>query len=70
MLDKAALAWAKMWLVVMIAPAGEYALASFSVLKDLEQFAFVPAIAFGQVITLLVSNDVGSRKLVWREARY
>ncbi len=60
MLDKATLAWAKIWLVPMIAPAGDYALASFSVLKDIEQFAFVPAIAFGQVITLLVSNDVGA----------
>ncbi len=60
MLDKATLAWAKIWLVRMLAPAGEQSLASFSAIRDLEQLAFIPAIAFGQVITFLVSNDVGA----------
>lgn len=59
MLDKAVLALAKIWLVKLLAPMGKVALASFSVIKDMEQLAFVPAAAFAQVITLLVSNDFG-----------
>ncbi|MCL5436436.1 MAG: MATE family efflux transporter [Candidatus Dependentiae bacterium] len=59
-LDKALLAGAKIWLVRLIAPMGKVALASYSVIRDMEQFAFVPAIAFASVITLLVSNDYGS----------
>lgn len=57
MLDKATLAAAKIWLVRLIAPMGKTALASFTVIREMEQFAFVPAIAFAQVITFLVSND-------------
>lgn len=59
MLDKATLAAAKMVLGALIAPMGKYALASFAVIKDIEQLAFVPAIAFAQVVTLLVSNAYG-----------
>ena len=59
-LDKAALAIAYIWLCKMIAPMGTCALATFSVVKDLERFAFLPAIAFAQVITILVSNDYGA----------
>jgi Na+-driven multidrug efflux pump len=61
MLDKATLAAAKMVLGALIAPMGKYALASFAVIKDMEQLAFVPAIAFAQVITLLVSNAYGKK---------
>lgn len=57
MIDKAILAAAKMWLAMLIAPLGKTALASFAVIKDMEQLAFVPAIACAQVITFLVSND-------------
>jgi multidrug resistance protein, MATE family len=56
-LDKASLAWSSIWLSMMIAPLGLQALASFTVIKDIERFAFIPAIAFAQVITFLVSND-------------
>lgn len=59
-LDKALLAAAKIWLVRLIAPMGKVALASFAVIRDMEQFAFVPAVAFASVITLLVSNDYGA----------
>jgi len=59
MVDKAILAMAKLWIVRLIAPLGKVALASFAVVRDMEQFAFVPAIAFAQVITFLVSNDYG-----------
>ncbi|MBN2267279.1 MAG: MATE family efflux transporter [Candidatus Babeliaceae bacterium] len=60
MIDKAVLAAAKIWLVRLIAPMGEIPIASFNVIRDMEQFAFVPAIAFAQVITFLVSNDYGA----------
>lgn len=57
MIDKAILAAAKMWLAKLIGPLGKTALASFTVIKDIEQLAFVPAIACAQVVTFLVSND-------------
>ncbi len=59
MLDKATLAGAKMWLIRLIGPLGTVPLASFGVIKDIEQLAFVPAIAFAQVITFLSSNAYG-----------
>jgi Na+-driven multidrug efflux pump len=46
----------------MIAPMGKYAIASYTVVKDMERFAFLPAMAFAQIITILVSNDFGKRK--------
>ncbi|KKR96220.1 MAG: hypothetical protein UU47_C0017G0014 [candidate division TM6 bacterium GW2011_GWE2_41_16] len=57
--DKAVLAYAKIWLVLLITPMGKIAIASFTAIKDLEQFAFVPAMACAQVITFLVSNHYG-----------
>jgi len=62
MIDKATMAGAYIWLGAMLAPMGNYALATFSVVKDLERFALLPAVAFAQVITLLVSNDYGVGK--------
>ncbi len=56
-LDKTIMAGAYIWLTKMVAPMGKYALASFSVIKDIERFAFLPAVASAQVITYLVSND-------------
>ena len=61
MMDKATLAIAKVWLCCMINPLGKVAMGSFHVIKDMEQFAFAPAVAFAQVITLLVSNDFGGK---------
>jgi MATE family, multidrug efflux pump len=60
-IDKATLAAAYIWLGAMIAPMGTYALAAYVVIKDLERLAFLPAVAFAQVITLLVSNDYGEQ---------
>lgn len=60
MVDKAVLAASKLWLLKLIAPMGTMAIASFTVICDMEQFAFVPAIACAQVITFLVSNDYGT----------
>lgn len=59
--DKAALSFSYVWLGYCLAPMGTCVLASFSVIKDLERFALLPAIAFAQVITFLVSNDYGKQ---------
>ena len=59
MIDKAALSCSYVWLVHCLAPMGTCVLASFAVVKDLERFALLPAIAFAQVITFLVSNAYG-----------
>ncbi len=64
MIDKATLAVAKMWLCSLINPLGKVAMGTFHVIKDMEQFAFAPAVAFAQVVTLLVSNDYGSKNWV------
>lgn len=61
MVDKAILALAKVWLAKLIAPLGKQALASFTVIKDIEQLAFVPALACAHVATLLASNYYGQR---------
>lgn len=58
-IDKATLAFAYIWLSKTINVMGTCSTASFCAVKDLERFAFLPAIAFAQVITLLVSNDHG-----------
>jgi len=63
-IDKATMAAAYIWLGKMIAPMGKNAIASFSVIKDLDRLAFLPAVAFAQVITLLVSNDFGASNFV------
>lgn len=65
MIDKASIAMCHIWLAKMIACMAKLStsqechtiLASFSVLKDIERFSMLPAIAFAQVITFLVSND-------------
>lgn len=59
-LDKATIAMAYIWLGSMFNPMGKVAIASFSVIKDMERVAFLPAIAFAQVITFLISNDLGA----------
>jgi MATE family multidrug resistance protein len=58
--DKGSLAGAKVWLGMMIAPLGIQAIASSTIIEVMERLAFIPAIAFSQVITFLVSNDYKS----------
>lgn len=58
-IDKTSLTIAKLWKVRLIAPMGKMVLASFNVISDMEQLAFVPGLALAQVITFLVSNDYG-----------
>ncbi|OQA33704.1 MAG: Multidrug resistance protein NorM [Candidatus Dependentiae bacterium ADurb.Bin331] len=56
-IDKTLFAAAYIWLGYLINPMGKYAIASYSVIKDLERLAIQPAAAFAQVITYLVSNE-------------
>ena len=58
-LDKAIMAWAYVWLGKMVATMSTGGVAAFCVVKDMERFAFLPGLAFAQIITFLVSNDVG-----------
>lgn len=60
-LDKGIMAGAYIWLGRMVATMGTSGIAASCVVKDMERFAFLPAIAFAQIITFLVSNDVGSK---------
>jgi MATE family multidrug resistance protein len=60
-LDKGTMALAYIWLSKMIAPLGTCSVATFCIVKDMERFAFLPAIACAQVITILVSNDYGAK---------
>lgn len=58
-LDKATMAFATVWLLRMMKPLGECGVATFCVVNDLQRFIFLPAIASAQIITFLVSNDLG-----------
>lgn len=62
-LDKSIMAFAYIWLGKMINDIGmgTSGFAAFCVVKDMERFAFLPAIAFAQIITFLVSNNVGTK---------
>ena len=61
-LDKISIAFAYVWLASCISQSGTDASAAFSMLKQMERLAFIPAIAFSQIITFLVSNDLGHGK--------
>ena len=66
-IDKAIMAWAYIWLSKVLSCMGQYALANFAVIKLMERMAFLPAVAFSQVVTFLVSNDVGNER--WADIR-
>ena len=61
-IDKAIMAWAYIWLSKVLSSMGQYALANFAVIKLMECMVFLPATAFSQVITFLVSNDIGNKR--------
>ncbi len=61
MIDKTAISLSYVWLSKMIAPMGKYAIASFDIIKNLERFALLPAVAFAQIIVFLVSNRIGAK---------
>lgn len=57
MVDRGTLAAAYIWLGKCIASLGDTSiLASFTAIKDVERFVFLPAIALSQIIAFLVSN--------------
>jgi putative MATE family efflux protein len=60
-IDKATLALSYVWLLSLLKPLGSCCVASFSVIKEMERFALLPALACAQVITFLVSNDFGAQ---------
>lgn len=66
-IDKTIMAFAYVWLASMLATVGSHSLANFSVIKLMERMAFVPAVALAQVITFLVSNDIGKQR--WNDIR-
>lgn len=63
MIDKAALAYAFVYLRSLINPLGKNAIVSFTLIKQLEQVAILPGIAFATVLTFLVSNSLGAHDL-------
>ncbi|MFA5998930.1 MAG: MATE family efflux transporter [Candidatus Babeliales bacterium] len=65
LIDKVSIAFAYAWLGSCMSHMGPMAGAAFSSVKLMERFAFLPAIAFAQVITFLVSNDVGGGR--WKD---
>lgn len=60
-LDKWLIAFSYIWLNRAFGLMGTEVSAAFVTIRTLEQVAFLPAVAFAQVITLLVSNDFGAR---------
>jgi len=66
-IDKSILALAYIWLLQMIAPMGTCATASYCAVRDIERLSILPAVAFAQIITLLISNDFGARR--WKDVR-
>lgn len=61
MIDKATLSLSYIWLSKLIAPMGKTCIATYNLVKELERFAFLPAIAYAQIITFLVSNRLGAK---------
>ncbi len=61
MIDKMSFALCYVWLSKMLATMGTFAITTYDVVKNLERFAFLPAMAFAQVITFLVSNRLGAK---------
>lgn len=62
MVDKASFASSYMWLTRVISPLGKHALASYGTIKDMQRVGLLPAVAFAQVTTLLVTNQYGLHK--------
>lgn len=60
--DKTAMAFAYVWLGKMMSILGSNSAAAFCIVRDMERFAFIPALAFAQVITFLTSNDAGNAR--------
>jgi putative MATE family efflux protein len=59
-IDKGTLAFALMWLGKMIASSGVLGIAAIEAIKNIERYSLLPALAFAQVLTFLVSNRLGA----------
>ncbi len=59
-IDKGMLALAIVWLGKMIAFGGETTLASSEILRNIERWALIGGLAFAQIITFIVSNNIGA----------
>ena len=62
-IDKSALSFSYVWLSKMLATLGAESIATFDIIKNLERSAIMPAAAFAQVITFLVSNHIGAKNV-------
>lgn len=60
LIDKMSISYAYVHLSSLMNRMGKNIIASFAVIKDLERFAFLPAVALATIITFLVSNRLGS----------
>jgi Na+-driven multidrug efflux pump len=60
-IDKSALSFSYVWLSKMLATLGAESIATFDIIKNLERSAIMPAAAFAQVITFLISNHIGAK---------
>lgn len=67
MVDKTVLTFSYIWLSKMIAPLGVCAIASIDSAKNIERLALIPAMAFSQIITFIVSNNLGTGD--WKTAQ-
>jgi MATE family multidrug resistance protein len=59
MIDKTMLSFSYIWLAKMVAPFGICAIACMDSVKNVERLAFIPAMGFAQIITFIVSNNIG-----------
>jgi len=62
-IDKSALSFSYVWLSKMLATLGPDSIAAFDIIKNLERSAIMPAAAFAQVVTFLVSNHLGAQHI-------
>jgi MATE family multidrug resistance protein len=63
LIDKVTMAFAYLWLLKMIKPLGLKGVATFGIVHEMSRFALIPALALAQVVTFLVSNDLGAKNL-------
>lgn len=61
-IDKVVFAMSYTWLYATICPMGKYWAATYTAVRDMEKIAILPALAFAQVITFLVSNDYAKNR--------
>jgi len=64
MIDKSALAFAGMWLALVVSPLGTVAKASYAAIHMFQRIFILPSVACATVITFLVSNRIGTKDWV------